>query len=61
MDELFHQLEKQIKSLLLQHKHLQQEHTTLTHDKKMLSQKNQQTISQIEAMIQRLKSIEKIA
>lgn len=66
MDELFCQLEKQLKSLIQQYQSLksvnvdlQRDQSTLTRDKELLLAKNKLAILQIENMVSRLKSIEK--
>jgi hypothetical protein len=66
MDELLDKLKSRIKALLEQHtelkqthEHSQQKQVALTHEKKILQEKHQIAISQIERMIARLKLLEK--
>jgi uncharacterized protein (TIGR02449 family) len=66
MDELLQHLEINIKTFLQQYAYLRTQNQSLLHNQTILSQektqlsdKNQKTISMIETMIQRLKTIEK--
>lgn len=65
MDELLRQLEKRIKGLMEQYQDLKQSNQQLNHgkylfarEKEILLERQQRAISQIEALIARLKSIE---
>lgn len=66
MDELFLQLEKRLRVLLQKYEHakqtnasLRQNQTLVSREKELLLAKNKVAISQIETMVERLKSIEK--
>ena len=65
MDELLKHLEKQIKNLVSQHAELKHHHQQLyqgkfliTREKDSLLSKQQKAITQIEALVSKLKSIE---
>ena len=60
MEELLDQLEKQIKELTGQH-HQRKLDSEAVNEKALLLSKQQKAISQIEALISRLKSIETIS
>lgn len=66
MDELFCQLEKQLKAFVQKYQFLKgvnmtlhQDQSTLTRQKELLLAKNKLAILQIETMVARLKAIEK--
>lgn len=67
MDELIQHLEKQVKKLIDQHNLLKQSNQQLhqgkfmlTRDKELLLDKQKKAIVQIETLVSKLKSIEKI-
>lgn len=67
MDELLHRLETQIKELIDQHDTLKQSYQQvhqgkflLARDKELLVSRQQKAITQIESLVSRLKSIEKL-
>lgn len=67
MDELFQRLENRIKRLVAQHHQLRQDHDVLyhgkhklAHEKNALMTKQLQAISQIETLVSKLKTIEKL-
>lgn len=65
MDDLFHQLERHLRSLIHKYEYLKQSNFNLTQhqstaerEKELLLAKNKIAISQIENMVSRLKSTE---
>lgn len=67
MDDLFRQLEMKIRSLLNQHhelkqshQHLHQNHLQRSREKESLMFKQQKAITQIESLVSKLKTLEKI-
>lgn len=58
MEELLEKLEAQIKNLLNKINQLQHDQQLLKDEKKLLQEKHQNTIGQIEGMIARLKAAE---
>lgn len=68
MDDLFHRLESRIQALALYCEHLKQANTKLKQttfilqrDKQILWNKHHAAVTQIEAMVTRLKSIEEVS
>ena len=67
MEDLLHRLERQIKTLIDQHDRLKVSNQKLNHgryelarEKELLLTKQQKAASQIEALVSKLKTIEKI-
>jgi len=61
MDELIQTLEERLKALLQKHSLLQKNQEVLLSEKKQLVETHQGAVSQVERMIDRLKSLEEKA
>jgi hypothetical protein len=68
MEDLLIRLERQIKALIDQHKHLEQSNQRLSHvqsmlarEKELLLSRQQKAITQIQMLVSRLKTIEKLS
>lgn len=65
MEELLTRLEQKVKDLIEQHHHLKQSHQHLhsikSQEKELFLAKQQKAIAQIETLVSKLKSIEKMS